>query len=643
MKFLNAMFLYFFVGGATTGDRMRRIGILVLIAIIAMIINVQALEYEEKPHISVSMVGSNQLSKGEEKTIILTVFNDAKRVKVEYKDEIEAGFFKNEGMLFTAYNLTLELIGNEKIKVETPAQKLPALPSMSPVTLQYIIKVADNITPGEYDLVLRISYEKIEKLKRLEIFPVQSFPEQFTTTLSRKVTDVYFMNATITNTTVYEYRFLTKEYKLEYTEEVEEVPLTFTVKEEDVKLKILNVTSDKLIGGGKGRIEVEFMNSGEKVAKDAYITLETPSGFEASALSISQPSVSTIPAMSGISGVPGVGMGGIGIGSVGMGSLGMGMPGMAPTPTSLSQAQAAYYIGDLKPGERSKAVFYVKVNVKDGGTYPLKIKAVYIDESGDLKESEAVPFGIEVKSAPEVVVKNVESKVFANAKGEVKVTLACTADLQDASVILQANPPILVLSSEYYLGDIKKGEERIAIFKVKASSEAKAVPYPAQLKLKYKTMDEYSETNPVRIGIQVNPKLEFEIEGKPVISAGTSKVVEFAIKNVGSYEVKDATARLTVVDPFSSTDDTAYIGDLKPGESATIKFRLKADSEATPKLYALNLEVKYKDPEGEWVISEPVKATIEVTPETTSYTPLAIAGIIVLVIIAALAYRRLRK
>ncbi len=630
---------------------MRRTGIIALIAfisLIAMIINVQALEYEEKPHIAVSMVGSNQLSKGEERTLILTVFNDAKRVRVKYNDEIEAGFFRNEEMLFTAYNLSFELVGNDKIRVETPIQKLPALPSMKPVTLQYTIKVAENVTPGDYYLVLKISYDRIEKLRRLEVFPMQTLPKEFTSTITKNLANP--LNMTITNATVYEYSILTKEYKLVYVEETEEVPLKFSVKEEDVKLKVLNVTTDDLIGGGKGKVVVEFMNSGEKTARDAYVVLEAPSGFEASALGITQPSVSSIstgvqiPGM-GVSGVSGMG----GVGLPGMAGMPMSMPmsgvsGMSmSTSASLSQARAAYYVGDLKPGDKAKATFYIKINVRDGGTYPLKIKAVYLDESGSLKESEAIPFGVVVKPAPEIVVKNVESKVFANAKGEVRVTISATADLHGASIMLQANPPISVLSSEYYLGDIKQGEEKTAVFKVKASSEAKAVPYPAQLTLRYRTMDEYFETNPVKIGIKVSPKLEFEVEGRPVINAGAEKIVEFTIKNAGSYEVRDAIARLTVVDPFSSTDDTAFMGDLKPGESKTIKFRLKADSEATPKLYALNLEVKYKDPEGEWVISEPVKATINVTPKTTSYMPMAAAGVIILIIIAALAYRRLRK
>jgi hypothetical protein len=627
------MFIYFFVGGATTGDSMNALRLIIIGFIIMLFAaNACALDYEEKPHIVISLAGSNQLSKGEERVVILTVFNPAKRVEIEYDDVSEATFFANDEMLFTAYNVTVALTGSKGIEVETPPQKLPALPSMSPVTLQYIIKVDENAEPGEYELKAVITYEIIEKLRRLEVFPAQTLPEKFTTTITEVVTDP--VNKTITNTTTYEYTMNTKEYKLEYVEKSEEIPLKFFVKEEDVKLRVINVTTEGLIGGGKGRIAVEIVNAGEKTAYNTYITLETPSGFEATGMGISQPSVAT-PTFTG----------GTGMGIPGMAVPGMTIPGMSPaTPTtSLSQAQAAYYVGELKPDESANAVFYVRVNVKDGGIYPLKIKAVYLDETGKLKESESVPFGVEVKSAPEVIVKSVESNVFTNAKGEVRITLSSTADLREVSAVLRSNPPISVLSSEYYIGDLREGEEKVAVFKIKASNEAKAVPYPAEITLRYRTMDEYSETSPVKIGIEVSPKLRFEVEGKTVIMAGSEALVNFTLKNAGTFEVRDATARLTIVDPFSSTDDTAYVGDLKPGESKEIVFRIKADAGATPKLYGVNLEVKYKDPEGEWVISEPVKALIEVTPKTTPNMAFIGGAAGAIVIASLLAYRFLRR
>ena len=214
-------------------------------------------------------------------------------------------------------------------------------------------------------------------------------------------------------------------------------------------------------------------------------------------------------------------------------------------------------------------------------------------------------------------------------------------DLKDVSVYLTANPPLSVLSTEYYLGDLKAGEEYTAVFKVQASDEAKPVKYPSEIKLKYRSMDEYFYTDSRSVGIKVNPKMKFEVYGTPKIAAGSEGIAEWTIKNVGNFTIREATARLTITDPFSSDDDTAYVGTLKPGESTVIKFKLSVDADATPKKYGLNLEVKYKDLEDEWAISEPTKAVIEVVPPKLPYG--AIALVVIIAIVAVAYYLRRRK
>ena len=71
-----------------------------------------------------------------------------------------------------------------------------------------------------------------------------------------------------------------------------------------------------------------------------------------------------------------------------------------------------------------------------------------------------------------------------------------------------------------------------------------------------------------------------------------------------------------------------------------VKFKVSVDKDATPKRYGLNLEVKYKDPEGEWAISEPTKAVIEVLPPQPPYTVIAVAVIVALLSVIYLRRRR---
>lgn len=535
-----------------------------------------ALSYEDKPTVTAFISGSNHIPRGDYITIHVTVYNPAEKKKVDYFDREEAMFFYGrEDMIFTAYNVKIELLGDDNIQVKTPSQFIPALPPMQPVTLSFIVKVSEDAKAGENELKMKVEFDRISYLSYLDTYTPQTVPVQKTVSGS---------NETVT----YKYEMLTKRYRVQYDHESLEITLPVYVKEKDVKLEIVNVSAENIIGKGKGKLVIEVKNIGNKIGKNAYLVLETPSGFKASA-----------------------------------------MP-----------SQPSYYVGDLKQGETAKAIFYVRTDIKDEGNYTFKVKAVYLNEYGQITESDPVPFGVYVEKAPDFVVKSVESKIFVNAKGDVIVTLTPTADLEDVSVYLTANPPLSVLSTEYYLGDVKAGEEYTAVFKVKASDEAKPVSYPAEIKMKYRSMDEYFYSDGKSIGIRVNPKMKFEVSGIPKIHAGSTEIITFIVKNVGNFTIKEATARLTITDPFSSSDDTAYIGTLRPGESTEVKFQLSVDMDATPKKYGLNLEIKYKDLEGEWAISEPTKTVIEVLPPKPPYSAIALIAIIAIVAIAYYLRRR---
>ncbi len=610
--------------------------ILVIFISVLAISAVSALEYEKKPDIVVSSVyvvdekvmqpiSTNHLERGDKKILTIVVYNDARRESVKYDSEQESMFFSGrEDMIFTAYNVRFELIGDGSIEVKTPVQEIPALRPFEPLNLQFVVKVKESAAAGEHELKLKVTYYRLEDLAKIQPFlsdrsPYFQLPETFSTSYSYSTTDP--QNRTITNTTTYEYRQILKEYELDYFEVTKEVPIIVYVEERDVKLKVVDVLADGLRGKSKGSVEVAVENAGGKTAHNAYLVLSLPNGFEGGAGEAEETGMPGMPAA-----------------QMPFGAAVPTMPAM-PAPTG-GKGELSYYVGDLSPGEIAKARFYLKINVKEAGNYTFHVKLKYLDDYGVLRESDEVPFGVYVAPAPKFDVKDVESRVYVNAKGELRVTMVFDTDLKDVSVVLSAESPLSVLSSEYYVGDVESGKEVTAIFKLKASSEAKPVTYPAELRVKYLAIDEYIESDPIRIGVKVNPKMSFEVSGVPKISAGEEKIISFTIKNTGNFEIRDAMARITIVDPFSSTDDSAYIGTLKPGEVAEAKFKVSVDKDATPKLYALNLEVKYKDPEGEWAISEPAKAVVEVMPAKPPYMLYALVALVIVAALLAYIKRR---
>ena len=530
-----------------------------------------ALYFKQKPTVVVSLLGTNRVHRGEN-VIMLNVYNPAKEERIIYDTKEQALFFRGrEKLLFYAYNVSFRLVGPKGFVVETPVQRIPALPPMKPVTLRFVIKVKEFVKSGWYTLHIKVSYDVIRDVdvsfgREVYGIPIVVNSSGNVSTITRYVVQPYV-----------------SELYVDYDHYEDDVPIKVLVVEEPVRLKVLGVNAVNFRALSKGELMVRFENIGEKTGRDAYAVLIPPPGFYVCTREV--------------------------------------------------------YIGNLRPGDVVEARFPVVIRVKDGGNYTFQIKVVYLDEYGNVKESSPVPFGVRVLPPPSVKVLNVSSNVYVGATGDVRIRLKLTGNVSEASAILTVAPPLSALSSEYYLGNVSAGDVYVAVFKVEALKEASPVTYPANLVVRYRSLNEWMQTVPVKIGIKVHPKIRFKVIGVPEIAQGQEKVISVLIENIGNFTVREATARLTVVDPFTTTDDTAYIGTLKPGEKKVIRFRIKVSRDATPKEYGLNLEVKYKDQEGDWVISEPTKLVIRVVPAGPNY-PLIALLLVCLIVTLALAFKR---
>lgn len=595
--------------------------IIFALSLLLIAIPTSAVSYEREPDVEIvsvsyidpqkgitTPINSNYLGKGD-KILLITIYNPAVREKVEYSSLQESMFFNSrEEMLFTAYNVELELLSNENVKVKAGKIKLPALPSMQTATLQFPIEVHGG---EEIDLSLKISYEIISSLREIRTYSISQIPIENTTTIYYNVSTM--LPQQVSNTTRYRVDIPLEKYALEYKKKEKDLPLKIFVEEKDVSLEVKVLSTDKLIAGGKGDIEVEIKNVGKKIARNAYAIVELPKQQQTQSLPTS---TAMIP---------------------------FAMPSLSIVqPTTSTTSQPSYYIGDLAPWQVAKARFRVTLDVSNGGVYPVKLKLVYTDEYGNIKESDSVNFGIEVLSKPKIVVKDVKSNVYVGSKGDLIVKMVSEESLEEASVRISVSPPLSTLSSECYVGKVEANKEFTVVFRLKVSSEAKETTYPAELYLKFRANDDFLESESIRVGVEVKPEVEFEVVGTPEIYAGEEKILTFTIRNKGIAEIKDAVARVVIVAPFSSSDDSAFIGNLKPNEAVNASFKISVDRDATPKLYALNLEVKYRAENGEWIVSKPAKAVINVKSPPINYL---IFIVVMIVAIAGVAYyiRKRRK
>ena len=96
------------------------------------------------------------------------------------------------------------------------------------------------------------------------------------------------------------------------------------------------------------------------------------------------------------------------------------------------------------------------------------------------------------------------------------------------------------------------------------------------------------------------------------MSPGSKRTIQVEYQNTGDSTVYSAEARISVVDPFTSSSDIAYLGDLAPGQSAVASYQISVASDATIKEYGLDSEIRYHDALDDTYVSDPMKISIDV-------------------------------
>lgn len=328
-------------------------------------------------------------------------------------------------------------------------------------------------------------------------------------------------------------------------------------------------------------------------------------------------------------------------------------PGTSPV-TIRSDPQI---IGDLPSGSVVPVTFVITVpQDAHAGTYYLDCIVTYeymaeavqvgIDDIEYRFKDEEITIPVLVTLRKDVLlnVTNIKGEnMYAGGNGylTLEVTNSGTDTGRDTVLYLSASEasPVIPVDSQVYIGDFLPGDTAKTRFKVSVSSDADATrEYPLALFASYKDYEGIATmSDSVTFGAGFAEKISFEVVSEPaVVHAGATDEIQVTYKNMGKNTVYQAESRISVVDPFTSNDDSAYIGELKPGESGSAVFSLQVDSDATIKEYALDSLIRYTDDENNNFVSDPVKILIDVNkPENTL---LYISLIIIIILVACGGY-----
>jgi hypothetical protein len=284
---------------------------------------------------------------------------------------------------------------------------------------------------------------------------------------------------------------------------------------------------------------------------------------------------------------------------------------------------------------------------------PLSIKYTYLADSSQpsaeqlqsdyLTTTETVPLTIRIQ--PQVKVDVIEATADNLSVGSggfitLKIKNIGFEDGKKATLRLLRNgkSPIIPTDSSVFIGDFPKDGVVTCRYKVGISTDAEKQTYPVDVAVTYENRDgdvvtSASET----VGIPVGGKVTFSVmpDSNPVVQ-GSEQVLVIRYRNNGEIPVYSAQARLSAVAPFTSSDNTAYLGDMKPGETATARYTINAAADAGVKEYALDTEIRYRDALDTSQISDTFKVPVNVVGKPASAGMLLpLLAVIVLIVVGA--------
>jgi hypothetical protein len=323
-------------------------------------------------------------------------------------------------------------------------------------------------------------------------------------------------------------------------------------------------------------------------------------------------------------------------------------------------------VGDLAASGTATGKFTVRVpSDAPAGTYllPVQLNYTYLytaDQYGydtieysykTVNKTLQIPVKIKSDVKIDVVSENIKD---LNAGTEGYITLEVKnvghEDAKKAIVTIARNDgsPVIPTQGSAYVGDFPSNGTATCIFKTSVDSGAEAQTYPLDVYVKYENTDGDQVSSDIEtIGVPVGGKIDFKIvSDSQTIASGQKKVITAQFRNTGGATAYQAQARVSMVDPFTSNDDSAFLGDIAPGETREASFLVSVDSSATVKQYGIDTEVRYRDALDNTVISDPMKLNVNVVAAKSIVTvltenPAVLAAIAVLVIaIGYLLYRR---
>ncbi|MBS3760151.1 MAG: hypothetical protein KGY43_01585, partial [Halodesulfurarchaeum sp.] len=174
--------------------------------------------------------------------------------------------------------------------------------------------------------------------------------------------------------------------------------------------------------------------------------------------------------------------------------------------------------------------------------------------------------------------------------------------------------------TEVAVGDLDPGKSASATYEILVDEET--TPTDRRLTVHFEYEDpngDRQRADPKTVRVDVKPEQPvYEVETvDTTVAAGETGTITIGVTNTDSETVNSVNAKAYTDAPISISDDSAFISELKPGESTTVTLQVSAPGTTLMKDYPISLDFQYDQPDGDTLLTDTYDVPITVIEGTT--------------------------
>lgn len=328
--------------------------------------------------------------------------------------------------------------------------------------------------------------------------------------------------------------------------------------------------------------------------------------------------------------------------------------------------------GDWEPGETRTLEYAIDVDDVEARPFLVELELSFWDDLGVEQTSRTVPTGVTPGSAQEFTLDARESSLEVGTDGsaDVQVRNRGPDDVENAVLVFEddeddlgqelgvdasdvdaaslEDPNVLFRDPLRSVGDLTRGDARTVSFTADVRSDAEPGERTVSAAVRYRAPNgEAYLSDPVDLTVDVAPERDqFAVEAvNETVPADADEPFLVEVTNTGGETVTDVEASLFADSPLDSDDDEAYVPDLAPNETTTLRFDLTVDGDADRKYYAVSVDFRYDDVDGDSHLSDTYRIPVEPDADDDgdgAATPGLLGGltILALVVFGAAVWQR---